>query len=60
MNALVFSNLYDVKVIDHVKHKPWTLRKKMKLLKEAREYTARFEGRLSTGNGPGQLAKLKV
>lgn len=49
-----------LKVIDHVRTKPWTYRKKMKLLKEAKEYTARFEGKLSSGGGPGQIAQLKV
>lgn len=36
------------------------MRKKTKLLKEAREYTARFEGKLSSGGGTNKLAELKV
>ena len=32
----------------------------MKMLKEAREYTAKFEGKLSKSGGPGQLARFKV
>ena len=48
------------KVLDGVKHKTWTLRKKMKMLKEARGYTAKFEGKLSKSGGPGQFARFKV
>jgi len=37
------------------------MRKRMKLLSEAKEYTSRFEGKLSGGgSGPGQIALLKV
>ena len=49
-----------IQVISDIKEKPWTLRKKVKLLKEAREYTARFEGKLSAGGGPSKFAEIKV